>query len=288
MIRKSAVFSLSSIVRGIFLAAILAGGMTAFAQTPDQQNSGQQNPDQQNPGQQQPTAQQQPAAEQPPAAQQPPANSQSGSQEATPEEITVRHRVKPKEFKNWNFNVGAGANVDSGPTKRFVRGGGLSFGGGVARNYSKYFGFRLDVLYNDLPLRNTAFQLAQATGGNSHAYSVTLDPIINIPVTKLWSGYVVFGPSYLHRSGKLDSSTAVAGEACNPFYAWWGRCFAGSLPLTVNFLRESENQFGYNIGAGIARKVYNNIEIYADFRIIHGNHNGITTDVRPITMGVRW
>jgi hypothetical protein len=278
MIRKSAVFSAASIVQALSLAAILAGSATAFPQTPDQQNS-----DQQSSGQQPAAQQQQPAAQQ-----QPPANSQSGNEEASPEEIQVRHRVKPKEYKNWNFNIGGGANVDSGPTKRFVRGGGGTFGGGVARNYSKYFGFRLDVQFDNLPLRNTAFQLAQATSGNNHVYTATLDPIINIPATKLWSGYVVFGPSYLHRSGKLDSSTAVPGEACNAFYAWWGRCFAGSLPLNVNFLRENQDQFGYNIGAGIARKVYNNVEVYADFRIIHGNHNGITTDVRPITMGVRW
>lgn len=271
MSRKSAVFSASSVVRALWLAAILVAGATAFAQTPDQQNSDQQGSDQQ-----------------PAAQEQQPSTSQSGNQEATPEESAPRHRVKPKEFKNWNFNVGGGANVDSGPTKRFVRGGGATFGAGVARNYSKYFGFRLDVQYDDLPLRNTAFQLAQATAGNSHVYTVTLDPIISIPATKIWSGYVVFGPSYLHRSGKLDSSTALPGEACNAFYAWWGRCFAGSLPLNVNFLRESENQFGYNVGAGIARKVYNNFEIYVDFRIIHGNHNGITTDVRPITVGVRW
>ena len=275
MIRKPAVFSVSSIVRALGFLAILAGSATAFAQTPDQPNSDQQNSEQQPPAQPQGSKQQ-------------PANSQSGNEEATPEEATPRHRIKPKEFKNWNFNVGGGANVNSGPTKKFVRGGGGTFGAGVARNYSKYFGFRLDVQFDNLPLRNTALQLAQAPGGNNHVYTATLDPIINIPATRLWSGYVVFGPSYLHRSGKLDSSTAVPGEVCNAFYAWWGRCFAGSLPLTVNFLRASENQFGYNIGGGIARKVYNNIEIYADFRIIHGDHNNITTDVRPITMGVRW
>jgi opacity protein-like surface antigen len=279
MNRKPAEFSVSSIVGALFLVVIL--GLAALAQTPDQQNSDQQN------SAQPPAAQQQGSDQQQGSAQQP-SGSQSGNEEATPEEATPRHRTKPKEFKNWNFNAGGGANIGSGQTKKFVIGGGGTFGGGVARNFNKYFGFRLDVLFNNLPLRNTAFLLAQAPGGNNHVYTATLDPIINIPATRLWSGYVVFGPSYLHRSGKLDSSTAVPGSACNPFWAWWGRCFAGSLPLTVDFLRASQNQFGYNVGGGIARKVYNNIEIYAEFRIIHGDHNNITTDIRPITMGVRW
>lgn len=285
MNRKSAEFSVSSMVGALFLIVIL--GLPAFAQTPNQPNSDQQNSTQPPAAPQQGSAQQQGSDQQQGSAQQP-SSSQSGNEEATPEEVTPRHRTKPKEFKNWNFNAGGGANIGSGPTKKYVIGGGGTFGGGVARNFSKYFGFRLDVLFNNLPLRNTAFLLAQAPGGNNHVYTATLDPIINIPATRLWSGYVVFGPSYLHRSGKLDSSTAVPGSACNPFWDWWGRCFAGSLPVGVDFLRSSQNQFGYNVGGGVARKVYNNIEIYAEFRIIHGDHNNITTDVRPITMGVRW
>jgi opacity protein-like surface antigen len=280
MIRKPAVFPASRTVRAVCFMAILAGALTALAQTPDQTS-----PDQQNSAQ--PPSAQQPQSGQPQSEQQP-ANSQSGNEEATPEEATPRHRVKPKEFKNWNYNVGGGANVDSGATKKFVVGGGGTFGGGVARNYNKYLGLRLDVQFDNLPLRQTALILAQAPAGNAHVYTATLDPIINIPVNRLWSGYVVFGPSYMYRSGKLQSSTALPGEACNPFFQWWARCFAGSLPLSVNFSRSSHNEFGYNLGGGIARKVYNNVEVYVDFRLVHGDHNNITTDVRPITMGVRW
>ena len=57
------------------------------------------------------------------------------------------------------------------------------------------------------------------------------DPIINIPVNKMWGGYFVFGPGYYHRSGKLDSSSVVPGSACNEFWNWWGTCFNGSVPI---------------------------------------------------------
>lgn len=283
MIRKPAVLSASRTVRAVCLIAILAGAVTALAQTPDQAS-----PDQQNSAPQSSAQPPQSGQQQQPQSEQQPANSQAGNEEATPEEATPRHRLKPKEFKNWNYNVGGGANVNSGATKQFVVGGGGTFGGGVTRNASKYLGLRLEVGFDNLPLRQTALILAQASGGNAHVYTVTLDPIINVPVNKLWSGYVLFGPSYLHRSGKLLTSTALPGEACNPFFQWWARCFAGSLPPNANFTRSSHNEFGYNLGGGIARKVYNNVEVYVDFRIIHGNHNNITTDVRPITMGVRW
>jgi len=220
---------------------------------------------------------------------QPPAgNPQAGGQETSTSDTLPGRRAKPKQYKLWNFNVGGGAGLTSGTTNTFVRGGGGVAAAGVAHNYSPYFGFRLDFQYDNLPLRNSALQLAQAPGATNHAYSLMLDPIINIPASNLWSGYIVFGPTFIHRSGKLDSSTALPGAGCNTFFDWWGSCYAHNLPVNGKFLHESQNEYGYNFGAGLARKVRGNVEVYGEFRLIHGTANGITTDMRPITIGVRW
>jgi hypothetical protein len=53
-------------------------------------------------------------------------------------------------------------------------------------------------------------------------------------------------------------------------------------------VNSSLNEFGYNVGAGVARKMPSGVEIYGEARIMHGSHNGITTDYRPITIGFRW
>jgi opacity protein-like surface antigen len=232
---------------------------------------------------QQPSAQQPPAA-QPQTQQQP---DQSSSQEASPEEI-ARPRKKPLDYKKWSFNVGGGASLPYGTTDTYVRGGGGVAAAGVARNYSKYFGLRLDFQFDNLPLRTSALELAQAPGATAHAYSLMLDPIINILVSKNWGGYLVFGPSFVHRSGKLDSSSAIPGSACNGFFTWWGHCFDTSLPINGNFLHSSQNEFGYNFGGGITRKIRPNMDFYAEFRYLHGKHNNITTDLRPLTIGIRW
>jgi opacity protein-like surface antigen len=232
---------------------------------------------------QQPSAQQSPAT-QPQTQQQP---DQSSSQEASPEE-TTRPRNKPRDYKKWTFNIGGGASLPNGTTNTYVRGGGGIAAAGAARNYSKYFGLRLDFQFDNLPLRTSALELAQAPGATDHVYSLMLDPIINIPASKNWGGYLVFGPSFLHRSGKLDSSTAIPGSACNGFFIWWGHCFASNLPINGNFLHSSQNEFGYNFGGGITRKIRPNMELYAEFRYLHGKHNNITTDLRPITIGIRW
>ena len=225
-------------------------------------------------------------AQETPAPQQPAAQQPTAGQEE--ESSSSRRKARPHDYHNWTFNIGGGANLPSGTTRTFVKGGGGVAAAGVARNYSKYFGFRLDFLWADLPLRTSALQLAQAPSGSDHVYAVMLDPIFNIPVTQKYSGYLVVGPGFYHRSGKLDSSTVVPGSACNAFWTWWGSCFNGSVPLNKNFLASSQNEFGFNFGGGVARKLGDKLEIYGEFRYLHGKHNNITTDLRPITIGIRW
>lgn len=263
MIRK---FATVSGLPSLVLIAMMAAAAAVHAQ----QNPSQQPPDQA------------------PQAEQQPQNQQSSSQEATPEEIERPNRNKGNEYKKWTFNAGGGASLTNGTTQKFVRGGGGVAALGAARNYSKYFGIRLDFQFDNLPLRTSALQAAQATGANDHIYSLMLDPIINVPVSKNWGGYIVFGPGFYHRSGKLDSSSAIPGSACNAFFRWWGHCFNGSLPINGQFLHSSQNEFGYNFGGGITRKIRPNIELYAEFRYLHGKHDNITTDLRPITIGLRW
>jgi len=276
MIQKFAAVPNRFVSTVIFFVTILPGAATVVAQqTPAQQTPAQPSPVQQTPSQ-------------PPAAAQPPDNQQSSSQEASPEESTSPRKVKPHDYRNWSFNVGGGASITNGSTKTFVRGGGAVGAAGVARNYGKYFGLRADFQFDNLPLRNSALNLAQAPSATSQVYSVMVDPIINIPVTTNWGGYVVFGPSYLHRSGKLDSSTAVPGSGCNAFFIWWGTCFNNSLPVTGKFLDESQNAFGFNFGGGITRKIRPHLELYGEFRYLRGTHSGIQTALRPITIGLRW
>jgi opacity protein-like surface antigen len=260
------------------LALLVLGGFSgilAFAQaTPaDQTQSTQQTPA---------TSSQQPQSSTP-AAQQP------SGEEASDEEGPLPRQKKPRDFNKWSYNLGAGANVDSGATKTFVRGGGFGGTFGVARNGNKYLGLRADFFYEDLPLKQSSLTLASATSANSYLLSFTVDPIINIPVTSNFGGYVLFGPGYFHRGGTLNSDTAVPGTPCNSFYTWWnGLCPNVSLPLDSSFVNSSQNDFGFNIGAGITRKMPSGVEVYAEFRLIHGSANHTTTDVRPITVGVRW
>ncbi|HUO15977.1 MAG TPA: hypothetical protein VMX38_13420 [Verrucomicrobiae bacterium] len=276
MIRKFAAFPVRYAEVVAIWLIVLAASAACFAQ---------QNP--QAPAQDDPSSQQT-QTQQPANAQQPADTQQSSSQETAPEETIPGRKPKPKLYDKWVFNAGGGASLVNGTTKTFVRGGGGVAAAGAARNFSPFFGLRADFQFDNLPLRQSALALAGAPGATSHAYSLTFGPIINIPVTNEWSGYIVFGADYLHRSGKLDSSSAIPGTGCNPFFIWWGPCYADSLPVNGNFLHESQNEYGYFMGAGVARKVSDKIEVYGEFRWIHGAANRLTTDIRPITVGARW
>ncbi|MGA9391700.1 MAG: outer membrane beta-barrel protein [Candidatus Sulfotelmatobacter sp.] len=278
-------FATASVLLLLILTTMLGG--RGFAQaTPSGESPSSPAPAPQQPPAQQPATQ--PPAGQQPATQQPAAPPTAGEQEATEEETSSSRRKKPHDYKNWSYNVGAGANIDGGTTHTFVRGGGVVGNAGVARNGNKYLGLRADFIFANLPLRDSSLQLAQAGSASSYLFALTLDPIINVPVTKTFGGYVLFGPGYYHRFGTLNSDTAIPGSSCNAFFDWWGACPNVSLPLSGSFVNSSQNQFGYNVGAGITRKMPSGVEIYAEYRLAHGTGNGTTTDVRPITVGVRW
>jgi hypothetical protein len=96
----------------------------------------------------------QPPAQQP-AAQQPGAQPPDSGQEPAEEVPVSRRRAKPKNYRNWTFDAGLGANVDSGATRTFVRSGGIDATAGVARNANRYLGLRADFIFANLPLRNS-------------------------------------------------------------------------------------------------------------------------------------
>jgi len=262
----------------VLVLALVTGGFAAYGQdaTPAPQTA---------PPPPETPAQQPPQAEPASAGQQP-----SSAEESSDLDITKKKKtVRVHDYRNWVFNVGGGASLGSGTTKTFVRGGGGVASAGVARNFSRYLGLKADFIWANLPLRDSALVLAQAPGATTGLYALNVGPIINIPVNKKYAGYFVVAPGFYHRQGKLDSSTLVPGSPCNTFWQWWGVCSNGIVSLSTDFLKSSQNEFGFNFGAAVTRKVGTGFrELYLEARYMHGSHNGIATNVEPLIVGLRW
>ena len=120
------------------------------------------------------------------------------------EESISRRRASLATIRTGISTWALGANLDTGTTKTFVRGGGPLVGAaGVARNANRYLGLRADFIFADLPLRHSTLELAQAGSASSYLFALDVGPVINIPVTKEWGGYILFGGGYYHRWGTL-------------------------------------------------------------------------------------
>jgi len=215
----------------------------------------------------------------------PPPATSAPSQEASDADIAGKPKAKVRDYEKWQVNVGGGASLPGGTTHTYVRGGGGVASVGVARNANKYIGLKAEFWWENLPLRSSALELAQASSATSGVYVVTLGPVFNIPVTSKYSGYFVAGPSFDHRYGTLNSSTIPPGSACGGFFSWWTYC---PISLPSDFAKTSQNQLGVNLGGGIARKIGKKAELYIDWRYQHASHNKVPTDNKPITIGVRW
>ena len=264
MIRKSRAIPRLSATLTFVLT--LAGAASVYAQTS------------------QPAQPQQPQSKPPQAQQQPDSN-----QEATVEESTPERKAKANQYKKWVYNVGGGAGLTSGNTKNFVRSGGGIAAAGVARNGSKYLGIRFDFQFDNLPLKQSALQAAQATGANSHVYTFMLDPIINIPASTNWGGYILGGPALL--------CIARANSILRPRFPVRPATvfsYGGAIASTIacrsmgSSSTPARTNLARNFGGGITRKIRPNMDLYVEFRFLHGKHNDISTDLRPITIGVRW
>ena len=198
-------------------------------------------------------------------------------------------KTRPPDYRKWTFSVGGGANLPRGTTQTFVKGGGGTVTAGAVRNFNRVLGVDLDFMWNNLPLRDSALRLAQAPGARANLYSLSLDPVFNIPVTKHYGGFITPGIGFYHRSGELDSTTVITGSPCNPFFQWWGSCVVNGIPLNQHVRTSSQNALGGNIGFGLTYKLRPmGPRIFFEYAFHHTSHNGITTDVRPVTVGVRW
>ena len=125
----------------------------------------------------------------------------SPQQPAEEEEESVREgislRKKTHDYKNWNYNVGVGANVDSGKTKTFVRGGGLGATFGVARNANKYFGLRADAFAEDLPLKQSSLSVSGASSATSYLLALTLNRSSTFPLPARSAGMCFSAPVFI-------------------------------------------------------------------------------------------
>ncbi len=198
--------------------------------------------------------------------------------------LASAHGQEGQDYSKFLFNIGGGVGFPQGDLGKFVNdGANFVVGGGV--NFSRIFGVDSEFMWQDLPINSSTLNLLQTPGASARQYAWTFNPIVHIPLGHKVGAYAIGGIGWYHRSG--ETTTPGVGVVCDPYWSWWYGCGLG----TVNFVTgsRSANAFGENIGAGLTFRLgESHAKIYAEFRYHHAGYNHVSTNVIPLTFGIRF
>jgi hypothetical protein len=184
------------------------------------------------------------------------------------------------------FEAGGGFNAPIGNDQPVITwGGNFTVGGGY--RFDKRFSVLAEYQFMDNKLPGGLIADAGSQGGHAHIWSLTLDPVIDLMPNRRNSVYVTGGGGFYRKVTSFTDPEDV--EECYYF------CTIGTENVVVSHF--SSNQGGLNVGVGITHKLGSDehLKAFAEVRYLWLNTPGIgspdglgTTELLPVTIGVRW
>jgi opacity protein-like surface antigen len=182
------------------------------------------------------------------------------------------------------FNIGGGIGFPQGDLGSFVN-NGANVVVGAGYGFNKVFGVDAEFMWHDLPINSTFKDLLQTSGASARQYSVTFNPIVHVPLGHRLGAYVIGGIGWYHRSG--ETTTPGVGVICDPYWSWWYGCAIGTVDFVTG--STSANAFGENIGGGLTIRLgESRAKFYTEVRYHHAGYNKVSTNILPLTFGLRW
>ena len=194
---------------------------------------------------------------------------------------------------NWAFEAAAGFNA---PESNSITYGG-QFTGGAGLNFSKYISGLIEYQFIDDKLPGNLIAETGATGGYTHIWSFTFDPVIDLTPKRNNGIYVVGGGGFYRKVTSFTDPEET--EFCYYF------CEVGTVPTVVGHF--SSNQGGFSIGGGFEHRVGGTFgdgktKLFVEARYLDvlspastSNPNGLgttavaaDTKMIPVTFGVRF
>jgi hypothetical protein len=182
------------------------------------------------------------------------------------------------------FEAGGGFSAPIGNDTPYITWGG-NFTGGAGLHFSRRFSLLGEFQFMDNKLPGALVAAGGGQTGNAHIISITAAPVIDLFPKSANSIYVTGGGGYYHKSTNFNI------QECCDFYGY---------PVSVTANSFSSNQLGGNIGLGYSHRfggVYGDgtMKLFAEARYVFIATPSITqtdglgtTELIPVTMGVRW
>ena len=195
------------------------------------------------------------------------------------------------------FEGGGGFNIPTSDTNPYLNTGfNFTVGGGL--HFSHVVTLLAEYQFIDDGLPSAIVAEAGANSGNSHIWSLTIDPVIDLMPKKATSVYVTGGGGFYRKVTNFSDPQAV--QYCTYFY-----CGIGYQNAVVGHF--SSNQGGWSVGGGVTHRfggMYNEgrMEVFGEVRYLDIMTPAVTTSpsglgvtsvgadtkLIPITFGVRF
>lgn len=202
-------------------------------------------------------------------------------------------------FSHLTFEGGGGFNGPTGSTSDFVTwGGNLTVGAGY--RFNPRFSLLTEYQFIDDKLPGRLIAQTGANGGNTHIWSFTLAPVVDLFPKSINSLYVTGGGGFYRKV--TNFTNPMATQYCDYYY-----CGIGYVNQVVGHF--SSNQGGWNIGGGYTHRLggmygEGKVKLFAEVRyldvltpeVVGLSPSGLGTITRvpagtkiiPVTFGVRW
>jgi opacity protein-like surface antigen len=190
-----------------------------------------------------------------------------------------------QEENRYTFSFGAGFSPLVGDiSTRLNNGWNIAFGGGY--NFTPHFTTTLDYAYNGYGVSQRVLNEADVPGGNSHLWSITLNPKLRLNRVRRVDPYVIGGVGYYRRTVEFTQPTLVSVYFFDPFFG----VFYNTLVSANQVLgRITEDGVGGSLGGGFEISLGNRgIKFFSEARYHYANTGRIITRMVPATFGIRW
>jgi opacity protein-like surface antigen len=187
----------------------------------------------------------------------------------------------------FTFHAGGGVSPLTGQiSDRLNTGWHWTAGAGI--RFRPAFEATLDYTYHGFGVKDSVLREFQVPDGNSHVWSLTVNPKIRIPGDLPASPYIVGGIGYYRRTVEFTTPTIAEGLVFDPFFDTFFR-----VPFAADQVLGSVTRSGIggNLGAGFEvrfRAGDNTPRFFTEARYEYADTGRVPTRMIPVTFGLRW
>jgi opacity protein-like surface antigen len=141
-----------------------------------------------------------------------------------------------------------------------------------------------EYMYNTFGINKNTIARVGIPNGDAHVHSITVNPVVHLPVPGRLGAYATGGVGWYHRIVEATRPVAVTTIFFDPFFGF----IPGVVGANQVIASRSRDAVGYNIGAGLTYKLSGPAQLYVESRYHHAFTAHGDTEMLPITIGLRF